>query len=87
MKIVALPIKIIAVFEPENKPPIPYKFKVKIGDSMETVKVDKIISTEKKRVAGIDSFIYQCQSYINGIERRYELKYIIGNCQWQLYKA
>lgn len=87
MKIVAMPIKTIVVFEYDDRPPMPYKFKLRqdSGEEMIVV-VDKVITTYKSKTAGIESIIYECQSIIGGIERRYELKYIIPKCMWQLYK-
>ena len=87
MKIVARPIKTMVVFEYENDVPIPYKFKMRedSGEEIE-VKVDNRLSHYKSRIAGVECIIYECQSIIGGIEKRYELKYVISKCQWQLYK-
>lgn len=89
MKIVAKPIKAVVIFEYDDKkkPPMPYKFKVKEDSGEEiTITVDSFISISKSRNAGEESIIYQCQSVIRGIDRRYELKYSISKCTWQLYK-
>ena len=87
MKIVAKPIKTMVVFEYEGKSPIPYKFKIQMGDGSEkTIHIDKRITRYKQRIAGIDTIIYECQSIIDGMDKRYELKYIVPKCQWQLYK-
>lgn len=89
MKIVAKPIKAVVIFEydDKNKPPMPYKFKVREDSGEEiTIVVDRFISVSKSRNAGEECIIYQCQSEINGIEKRYELKYSIQKCTWQLYK-
>lgn len=89
MKIVAKPIKAVAIFEYEDsqKPPMPYKFKLKEETGEETtIFVGRFLSVEKSRLAGEECFIYQCQSVIDGVEMRYELKYIIPRCVWQLYK-
>ena len=87
MKIVAKPIKTMVVFEYEGKSPIPYKFKIQMGDGSEkTIHIDKRITSYKQRIAGIDTIIYECQSIIDGVDKRYELKYIVPKCQWQLYK-
>ena len=87
MKIVAEPIQVIAVFMPD-KHPIPYKFKIKERneESYVTFVIDRIIHWHKSRIAGIDAIIYTCQSLMNGVERRYEIKYILATCQWELYK-
>ena len=86
MKIVAKPIKTMVVFEYEGKSPIPYKFKIQMGDGSEkTIHIDKRITSYTQRIAGIDTIIYECQSLIDGIEKRYKLKYILSQCKWHLY--
>ena len=86
MKVVAKPIDAIVVFRGKNKP-LPYKFRYTEngGESREVV-VDRIILVEEQRIAGSKSLIYDCQSDIDDYERRYQLKYIIGDCRWELYK-
>ena len=87
MKIVAKPIKVLVVFEPKGKPPMPYKFKMEDSSGeLITVTVDQLISTVKSKIVGEECFIYECQSIIRGVEKRYQLKYIIPKCQWVLYK-
>lgn len=86
MKIVAKPIKTMVVFEYEGKMPIPYKFKFQQDDGSEKIiQIDKRITSYTQRIAGIDTIIYECQSVIDGIEKRYKLKYILSQCKWQLY--
>ena len=86
MKIVAKPIKTMVVFEYEGKMPIPYKFKFQQDDGSEKIiRIDKRITSYTQRIAGIDTIIYECQSIIDGIEKRYKLKYILAQCKWQLY--
>ena len=53
--------------------------------SEQLVHIDKRISSHKQKTAGIESIIYECQSVIDGIEKRYKLKYILADCRWQLY--
>lgn len=86
MKIVAKPIEMIAVFHPSGTPE-PYKFRMTEDDGQRiVVKVDKILESEKSRIAGIECIIYRCQSIISGLERRYELKFVMSKCHWELYK-
>ena len=71
MKIVAKPIKTMVVFEYEGKTPIPYKFKLQMDDGSEKiVRIDKRITSYRQKTAGIDTLIYECQSIIDGIEKR-----------------
>lgn len=87
MKIIAKPIRMIAVFWPDKSAPIPYKFKYEDRDrNLITVKIDKILYNYTSRTAGVESIVYQCQSFMDGIDTRYEIKYLIANCQWILYK-
>ena len=76
----------MVVFEYEGKMPIPYKFKFQQDDGSEKIiRIDKRITSYTQRIAGIDTIIYECQSVIDGIEKRYKLKYILSQCKWQLY--
>ncbi len=42
---------------------------------------------EESKMAGVRAFIYSCQSIIKNEEKRYELKYIVAECRWELYKV
>lgn len=87
MKIVSRAISAIAVFKYDDGTPMPYKFKMVDGSGEEiTVKIGNILSHARSKIAGIESIVYQCQSIIGDIEKRYELKYIISECKWVLYK-
>ena len=86
MKIVAKPINVIAVFNCEHIPS-PRKFRYETDSSSTCeVKVDRIIESERKRIAGIESIVYLCQSEIEGQIKLYELKYVISTYSWELYK-
>ena len=39
-----------------------------------------------ERFAGVPVYVYDCQSDIGGAERRYQLKYFIPECRWELFK-
>ena len=86
MKIVAKSIKAMVVFEYKGKFPIPYKFKLQLDDGSEQlIRIDKRLDSYKQKIGGIEAIIYECQSVIDGVEKRYKLKYILSNCRWQLY--
>lgn len=86
MKILAIPINTIVVFR-EHRRPMPYRFKFedKDGEICDII-VDKIFSIEEKKTAGIITYNYLCQSMIGGLEKQYELKYILKDARWKLYK-
>ena len=85
MKILAKPIKMIAAFD-EKGVPVPIRFKVEEDGEWNLIKIDKIISTETVRPAGMDTLLFRCQSEIRGVLRQYELAYRIKPHQWELYK-
>lgn len=88
MKILAEPIDAIVTFKSEGtKPPRPYKFRYKDRESnSHEIRIDKIFNVEEWRLAGVKSLIYKCSSVICGVEKLYEIRYIIDECRWELYK-
>ena len=86
MKIVAKPVDAVAVFTEREFPrPCKFRFYQDSGEKTE-VKVDRIHTVERSHLAGIDALVYHCQSVIGREEKLYQLKYIIGECRWELYK-
>ena len=85
MKIVAKPIKMIAVFD-EKGFPNPLRFRVEENGSWQTVNVDNIVSIEQIRPAGMEAIVFVCQSEIVGSLKQYEVIYRIKPHQWELYK-
>jgi hypothetical protein len=86
MKTLAKPIDIVCWFE-KTGIPHPVRFKVSREDESETViKVDRVITVDKEKLAGNDMMVFKCQSVINNTARLFELKYEIRTCKWILFK-
>ncbi len=86
MKIVATPIETIVWFK-EKDHPRPVKFRMTEEDgSFTMIIVDRILEVHPQKTAGIASLVYRCQSLIDETEKCYELKYLIHECRWVLYK-
>jgi hypothetical protein len=86
MRVLAMPIEMIAWFN-ENGMPTPLRFKLKNeDDSNNVIKVDKVIQIEKEKFAGNIMYVFKCQSIIDELEKRYEIKYELSSCKWMLYK-
>lgn len=86
MKILAEPIDVIVKFIKKEKPvPIKFRYQDPSGKEKE-IKVDKVISVEEIREAGVKYLLYYCQSRISGEEKRYELRYLKDRCVWDLFK-
>lgn len=99
MKLLAKSIDMYAIFDNDSgkdgnwadkkiNPPIPYSFRIKEknSDQKRTIKVDRMISWKEEKSVGKPVITYACQSKINGVLRQYELRYIISDMKWQLYK-
>ena len=94
MKIVSEPVDMIAKFtsagdrgEKNGEKPVPRKFRyTDIAGVSREVRIDRIISADPGIFGGVRAYIYRCQSVIGNTEKIYELKYIIGECRWELYK-
>lgn len=86
MKVIAKPIELISITK-ENGSITPIKFKYKNDDeSTQVIKIDRILFSEKEKLAGNIMYLYRCQSLIDDLERIYELKYELSSCKWVLYK-
>lgn len=86
MKILAMPIDMVCWFE-KTGIPHPVRFKVTKDDESETViKVDKVITLDKEKLAGNEMLVFKCQSVMQNRERLFELKYEIKTCKWILFK-
>ena len=86
LKVLAKFIDAIVVFRGANRP-LPYKFRYRdeSGEAREFL-VDTVINVREQTVAGITSLLYECQSRIDGVDRRYQLRYIVPECKWMVYK-
>lgn len=86
MKILAEPIDAIVKFKGTDRP-MPYKFRYHDeAGKVHEVKVDQILLCDEIKLAGIRALVYRCQSFVDGEEKLYELKYLIQDCRWELYK-
>lgn len=86
MKVVAKQIEVVAWFE-KNGVPHPVRFRLQKDDeSYSTVPIDKIITTEKEKLAGNYMMVYTCQSEIKGVQRTFVIKYELSTMKWILFK-
>lgn len=86
MKVLAVPIDMVCWFE-KTGIPHPVRFKITAEDESETViKVDRVITVDKERLAGNDMLVFKCQSVIKGVQRLFELKFELKTCKWMLFK-
>ena len=85
LKFVSKDIDAIAVFINGEKPQ-PFKFRYHENDESIEIRVGKVISSAEEHFAGQKAYVYECQSFIRGTLHRYQLKYILDDAKWMLYK-
>lgn len=86
MKVVAKPVEMVAWFEKTGLPH-PTKFRFTNDEHVDQViKIDKIITRDKEKLAGNDMLIFNCQSVVNNVLRNYQLKYELKTMKWILFK-
>jgi hypothetical protein len=86
MKVVVSPIEVVAWFTKEGLP-MPVRFRIVNEEgTYTTIKIDKIVSKDKEKLAGNEMLIFRCESMIKGVQKMYEIKYELRTCKWILYK-
>lgn len=86
MQVLAKPISVVAWFD-EKGYPHPVRFRIKIEDESERViKVDRVVTVDKEKIAGNEMLLFKCQSTIKNIQRVFEIKYELRTCKWILFK-
>lgn len=86
MKILAEPIDAAVWFKGQERPhPVKFRYHDRNGVLCK-INVDKVLSVEESKLGGIKALIYRCQSQVDGCVKLYELKYLVSECRWELYK-
>ena len=86
MKVVAKPIEMVAWTDTKgNVNPVRFRI-TKEDETSSVVKIDKVISVDKEKLAGNNMLVFKCQSAVNGADKMYEIKYELSSCRWILFK-
>lgn len=85
MKVVRKPVDVIAVFN-RKELPMPVRVRLEVNGQEIVTKIDRIIKVEKIKSVGKGEIVYTCQSRLNGVDRIYELKFLLDTMGWSLYK-
>ena len=85
MKVVAKNIDMIAWFKEDGRIR-PLKFRMEIDGRQEVVRVDQVIASETEKLAGNIMQRFECQSEMDGVIKRYQIKYEVSSGKWILFK-
>ena len=86
MKIVAKEIEMVSWTDTKGNIN-PVRFRIANEDeSISVIKIDKVVTVDKEKLAGNLMLVYKCQSVIRGSERLFEIKYELSSCKWILFK-
>jgi hypothetical protein len=81
MKIVAKSIEVVSWTDKIGNIH-PVRFKITNEDeSISVIKINKVITIDKEKLAGNFMLVYKCQSVINGAEKLFEIKYELSSCR------
>jgi len=86
MKVIAKPIEMVS-WSDKNGNLKPVRFRIENEDeSVSVIKIDKVLTMDREKLAGNHMLVYKCQSVIKGAERLFEIKYELNSCKWILWK-
>ncbi len=88
MKVLNMPVDMVAIFDLNNDYPIPLKFRIKSKDLNKHIKIDKIRDSRQEMKAGHRICIFRCESYDKDKDMiiPYEIHYEREDDVWLLYK-
>jgi molybdate-binding protein len=86
LKVVSKAIDCVVYFDLKGKPrPLKFRY-LNEEEFYVVVKVDKVIHQELQTFTGAKTWLFQCQSMINGTAKAYEIKFEILSRRWLLYR-
>jgi hypothetical protein len=85
MKVVALPIDMVAYFTHLGEIR-PVRFRLEQNGEIQIIKIQKIISTQREKMAGNQMQIFDCNALIRDELKTFQLKYDIDTTKWILFK-
>jgi len=85
MKVVSKEIEMIAYFKKDGQVN-PIRFKIDEENKCKVIKIEKVVDTKLERLCGNNAKVFTCQSYINGVMKIYEIKFIQETSRWILFK-
>jgi|GEM_PF-634341 len=87
MKVINKPVNALVVFTAGKNQPRPYKIKFENErGELIRINVDDILYVEKRKQCGDYMLVYSCQSEIEGVLHRFELRYLFKDANWELFK-
>jgi alpha-glucosidase (family GH31 glycosyl hydrolase) len=85
MKVVNMPIEMIAVFNRDGSIK-PIRFRLQENHELKVVKIIKIYANHKDKLAGDFICIFTCLVLINDVQRMCEIRYELGSTKWTIFK-
>lgn len=86
VKVISKPIEMIT-YTDSNGEVRPLRFRVEAENNIrKVIKIDKIITKKKEKLAGNPMLVFKCQSAIGNMLKIFEIKYDLKDCKWILYK-
>jgi len=85
MKVINKPIEMISYHTTAGEI-TPLRFRMIDGDDTCVIKVNHVLDQAREKSLGREVVRFTCVSTVDGIEKRYELRFYPANTLWKLYK-
>lgn len=85
MKVVNKNIEMIALFKEGEPRPIRLRITDEMGE-LQVYRIDQILSKGIKKVDNQNIWAFNCFIIVNGMKRLCEIRYILSETRWVLYK-
>lgn len=85
MKVINKTIEMIALFKDGEPRPIRLRINDEMGE-LKVYRIEQILSKGIKKVDNQNVWVFNCLIIINGMKRLCEIRYILSETKWVLYK-
>ena len=83
---VNIPIQMLSMGDTTGRiTPIRFRFQT-AEDTIETIKIEKVISRDEKNYVGIREKQFICSAIISGLERGMEIRYNVARQKWTIFQ-
>jgi len=85
MRVISKPVNMVCVCYVGDKPPIPYKFKMRYNDNTEEeIKVELVMGIDTLTILPAPVYLYRCRTCIDDRIVEYELRYTAKTSSWEI---
>ncbi|WP_297419133.1 hypothetical protein [Clostridium sp.] len=85
MKAINKAVDMVVLFDKNGVKPIRFKI-INEDEEEQVVKIKRVISKEKQKIAGVSYIIFNCVVELNEYEKNCEIRFNVMDMIWYVYK-